>query len=91
MNAVGIDVSKGKSMICVMQPLGIVTAKPYEVLHTEPELRKLAEFLKNLNGETRVIMESTGIYYLPTARTLHESGVQVYVVNAKEIHGYAQK
>ena len=31
MNAVGIDVSKGKSMIAVMRPFGEVVRSPYEV------------------------------------------------------------
>ena len=34
MNAVGIDVSKGKSMVCVMRPFGEVVLEPFEVLHT---------------------------------------------------------
>jgi len=29
MNAVGIDVSKGKSMVCVMRPFGEVVLKPF--------------------------------------------------------------
>ena len=28
MNAVGIDVSKGKSMVCVMRPFGEVVLEP---------------------------------------------------------------
>ena len=31
MNAVGIDVSKGKSMVAVLRPLGIVVAKPFRL------------------------------------------------------------
>jgi transposase len=88
MNAVGIDVAKGKSMITVRQPFDKVIVKPYEILHTVIELEKLAEFLKSLNGETRVIMENTGVYHLPVADYLHEAGIFVSVVNAKEIHGY---
>ena len=42
MNAVGIDVSKGKSMIAVARPLGEVVIKPYEVRHTASELSMLA-------------------------------------------------
>lgn len=42
MNAVGIDVSKGKSMVAVMRPFGEVVATPYEVSHTDADLRKLA-------------------------------------------------
>ena len=68
MNAVGIDVSKGKSTVAVMQPFGVIVASPYEVGHTESELKELARFLKSLPGETRVLMEYTGRYYEPIAQ-----------------------
>lgn len=88
MNAVGIDVSKGKSMVTVMRPLGEVVAKPFEVRHTTSELRKLADFLKSLDGEVRVVLEYTGRYYLPIARYLHSAGIFVSAVHAKLIHDY---
>lgn len=88
MNAVGIDVSKGKSMIAVMQPLGVVVAEPFEISHTESELGELARFLKSLPGETKVVMESTGRYSEPIARYLHDQGIFVSVVNAMLIHNY---
>ena len=62
MNCVGIDVSKGKSMIAVMRPFGEVVVSPFEVLHTDSELSKLARLLKSLDGETRVVMESTRLW-----------------------------
>jgi transposase len=68
MNAVGIDVSKGKSMIAVIHPFGEVVVKPYEIRHTASELRGLAQSLKSLDGETRVILEHTGRYYEPVAQ-----------------------
>jgi hypothetical protein len=43
MNAVGIDVSKGKSMIAVVRPFGEVVTIPYEVHHTASELKDLAK------------------------------------------------
>lgn len=89
MNAVGIDVSKGKSTVAVMQPLGVVAASPFEVAHTESELRELAKFLKRLPGETKVVMEYTGSYYEPIARFLHNEGIYVSVVNAILIHNYS--
>jgi hypothetical protein len=46
MNAVGIDVSKGKSMVAVMRPFGEVVASPFEVTHTVSKLGKLADLLK---------------------------------------------
>jgi len=88
MNAVGIDVSKGKSMVAIMRPFGEVVASPYEVTHTDSELSKLANSLKSLNGETKVIMEYTGSYYYPIAYALHEAGLFVSAVHAKLIHDY---
>jgi len=88
MNAVGIDVSKGKSMIAVIRPFGEVVVKPYEVHHTSSELRELAESLKSLDGETRVILEHTGRYYEPVAQTLHDAGIFVSAVNPLLIKEY---
>ncbi len=53
MNAVGIDVSKGKSTIVVMRPFGKVVILPFEVVHIDSELSKLVDLLKNLDRETR--------------------------------------
>ena len=88
MNAVGIDVSKGKSTVVVLRPFGEVVASPYDVGHTESELKELARFLKSLPGETRVLMEYTGRYYEPIAQYLHEAGIFVSVVNAILAHDY---
>lgn len=88
MNAVGIDVSKGKSMVAVMKPLGETVATPFEVGHTIKELSKLAEFLKGLHGETRIVMEYTGRYFLPIANFLYNQGFFVSVVNSLLVHDY---
>lgn len=88
MNAVGIDVSKGKSTVSIMRPFGEVVAEPFEVSHTDVELRKLACFLGKLPGETRIVMEYTGSYWQPIAKVLHESGLFVSVVNALLVYKY---
>ena len=88
MNAVGIDVSKGKSTIAVMRPFGEIVAKPFEVRHTASELKQLAHYLKSLDGEVRVVLEYTGRYYQPIARYLHNAGIFVSAVHAKLIHDY---
>lgn len=88
MNSVGIDVSKGKSMIAVMRPFGEIVVTPYEVRHTESELGELAKLLRSLDGETRIVMESTGNYHLPIACALYNAGFYVSVVNAILIHDY---
>ena len=88
MNAVGIDVSKGKSMIAVMRPFGEVVCSPFEVPHTTDTLERLVDYLKCLEGETRVVMEYTWRYYQPIARYLYDAGFFVSAVHAKLIHDY---
>lgn len=88
MNAVGIDISKGKSMISVLRPFGEVVAQPFEIRHTTSELDRLASYLQSLDGETRVILEHTGRYYEPVARKLDEAGIFVSAVNPKLIKDY---
>lgn len=88
MNAVGIDVSKGKSMVSVVRPFGELVVKPYEVRHTSSELSKLANLLQSLEGETRVVLEHTGRYYEPVAQTLHDAGIFVSAVNPLLIKEY---
>ena len=41
MNAVGLDVSKGKNTVVVIQPFGVVIAEPFDVSHTESDLISL--------------------------------------------------
>ena len=91
MNCVGIDVSKGKSMIAVMRPLGEMVIPPFEVGHTDAELCELSRRLGGLEGETRVVTEATGNYHLPVASFLYDSGFYVSVVNAMLVHGYMEK
>ena len=88
MNAVGIDVSKGKSTVAIMRPFGEVVVEPFEVSHTDAELRKLACFLEKLPGETRIVMEYTGNYWQPIAKVLHDAGLFVSAVNALLIYKY---
>ena len=88
MNSVGIDVSKGKSMIAVMRPFGELVFPPFEIHHTDSELCELAKLLRSLPGETRVVMEATGNYHFPVAWLLNDSGFYVSVVNAMLVHDY---
>lgn len=88
MNAVGIDVSKGKSMVAIVQPFGVVVAEPFEVSHAGQALSELVERVKRLPGETKVVMEYTGTYYEPIANVLHNAGIFVSVVNPLLIDDY---
>ena len=71
-----------------MRPFGEVVLSPFEVRHSSSELSKLAKLLKSLNGESRVVLESTGNYHAPVAKMLHDAGLYVSVVNAMLVHDY---
>lgn len=81
MNAVGIDVSKGKSMAAALRPMGEVAMLPKEYPHTAVGLERLTYDILCLGENTRVIMEATGRYHEPVAAALHESGIYVSVLN----------
>ena len=91
MNAVGIDVSKGKSTVAVLRPFGEIIVSPFDVSHSPKELSKLVTLLKTLNGDTRVVMEYTGNYYLPIALFLRNNGIFVSVVNPILVKDYSTK
>ena len=88
MNAVGIDVSKGKSTVAILRPMGEVVQEPIEFKHDICSLETLAYRIKALGEDTRVVMEATGRYHEPVASELHEHGIFVSVVNPLVIHGY---
>ena len=88
MNAVGIDVSKGKSTVAVLRPFGEVAVSPFDVIHNDSDLKQLAELIKALPGESKVVMEYTGTYFEPIAQFLHNNGIFVSVVNALLVHDY---
>ena len=88
MNAAGIDVSSSKSTVAVLRPFGEVVKLPFDVRHSAEELASLAEQLKSIAGETRVVMEHTGRYYEGIAKVLHEAGIYVSAVNPLLIKEY---
>lgn len=49
---------------------------------------KLSRLLRKLGSKARVVMETTGNYYMPMASFLYGSGFYVSMVNAMLVHGY---
>ena len=88
LNAVGIDVSKGRSTVAVLQPGGVVLHRPFDVFHNTKDLHNLARYLVSLDGETRVVMESTGRYHEPIRNVLSEAGLFVCAVNPHLIKNF---
>ena len=86
--AVGIDVSKGCSMVAVRQPGGVIVAAPFKINHTATELNQLIQMLHQYPGEVRIVMEHTGAYWRPVALALVNAGFYVSVVNAMLVHDF---
>jgi transposase len=88
MNAVGIDVSKGKSMVTILRPFGEIVSSPHEIQHTSDQIDSLINEIRSLDGETRIVMEYTGRYHEPVARWLSDAGLFVSAVNPKLIKDF---
>ena len=82
MISVGIDVSKGKSMVCIMKPGGEVLKTPFEMLHSMQSILHLVKLINSYEEEVRVILEDTGHYHLPVVTLLVEKGIFTCCVNA---------
>lgn len=89
-NAVGIDASKLKSTITVIQPAGVVIRKPFDVPHTSDGLNTLVTYLQSLEGEIRAVVECTGRYHEPVLKKLSDAGIFISAVNPKLIKGQKQ-
>ena len=81
LNAVGIDVSKGKSTVAILRPAGDVVRKPFNVSHSIQGLSALVSYIESLDGETRVVMETTGHYHEPVLKAFLDAGIFVSAVN----------
>ena len=88
MNAVGIDVSKGKSMVSIMRPFGEIVSSPFEVQHTSSGIKSLIDLIRSVEGESRVVMEHTGRYYEVLAHQLSEADIFVSTINPKLIKDF---
>ena len=90
MISVGIDVSKGKSTVCVLKPYGEIVCSPFETQHVEKDLEDFDKLLQKLDGEILIVMEATGIYHLPVLTFLHSKKYFVSVVNPFAMKKYAK-
>lgn len=88
MNAVGIDVSKGKSMVAILRPFGEIVYSPFELTHTSHDINSLVDLIHSVDGESRVVMEHTGRYYEVLAHQLSEADIFVSTINPKLIKDF---
>ena len=65
MIAVGIDISKSKSTVAILNSDGSVLVKPYTMAHTQSDMCALADYLRTLDEPLTILMEYTGHYHYP--------------------------
>lgn len=82
MIGIGIDISKNKSTVSAINDTGEIIMKPQEFKHSENELNKLIQWIKDQEDTVFVVMESTGHYHYQVLKNLYEEGIYVSVVNA---------
>ena len=63
MIAVGIDISKAKSTVAVIDSDGTVLASPFTMAHTQPEMEAFVTYLK---GTWRTHDHPHGVYWPTT-------------------------
>jgi len=88
MTAIGIDVSKGKSMMAGVSCNKVVVIEPIEFSHTEEALNRIVEQIRTINDETRVVLEATGHYHEAVVAHFIKNDIYVSVVNPLLVHDY---
>lgn len=81
MISVSIDVSKDKNTVCIIAPYGKIIKKPFIIEHMKNSINELVAFINSLNKESKITMESTGIYHLPILKQLLNQNQFFSVIN----------
>lgn len=87
-NAAGIDVSVKEMQVCVPQDRDGENNRKFGCF-TE-DLRTICEYLKACMIDT-VAMEATGVYWRPLFMMLADSGIDVILVNPRDVKSYSEK
>lgn len=89
MYSVGIDISKGKSTICIINEIGEIILSPREYRHNKEELDELINEIKKIKSkDIKIIMEATGIYHHPVLYYLRHKGYFCSAINPLKMKKY---
>ena len=88
MIAVGIDISKSKSTVAILNSDGSVLVKPYTMAHTKSDMCALADYLRTFDEPLTILMEYTGHYHYPVLKKLQQEGFPVCVINPYQMKKY---
>ncbi|MDO5793979.1 MAG: IS110 family transposase [Turicibacter sp.] len=89
MISIGIDVSKRKSTVAIINVMGEILHTPFDIDHSQNGIQNLLRLIKDYPKEqVRFIMEATGIYHLGLVNELQKQGYFVHVANPLLIKKY---
>lgn len=83
--AVGIDIGSEEHWVC-FPPSEDGERQLMKFGTTTSEIERMADLLESL-GQVSVAMESTYLYWIPPYDVLETRGIEVYLVNARELKG----
>ena len=73
MIGIGIDISKNKSTVSAINDTGEIIMKPQKFKHSENELNKLIQWIKDQEDTVFVVMESTCLLLLLSINSITTS------------------
>ena len=88
MIAVGIDVSKNKSTVAILNGDGSIRAKPFDVHHVADELQALVDYIKRTSETPTILMEPTSHYHYPLLKAFQEANLPICLINPYQMKKY---
>ena len=88
MIAVGIDVSKSKSTVAILNGDGSIRAKPFDVHHVADELQALVDYIKRTSEPPTILMEPTSHYHYPLLKAFQKAELPVCLINPYQMKKY---
>jgi transposase len=82
LNAAGIEIGARRHYVAVPESRDEVSVRDFGTFTTD--LNRLADWLAHCGVET-VVMESTGVYWIPAYELLEARGFEVKLVNARHV------
>ena len=82
--AAGIDVGNGSHYVAVRPEQDAEPVRRFECFTAD--LHRLADWLKGCGVQT-IVIQSTGVYWIPLYDILEQRGFEVYLVNARHTDG----
>ena len=78
MISIGIDVSKRKSTVAIINVMGEILQTPFDIEHSQIGLQKLWDLIEDYpKDQVKFIMEATGIYHLGLLNELQKQMLEV--------------